>query len=539
MKGDHSGTEPAVTLKVFPQDPDVLWDPVDVTVRGNLLPGPVGPRVAVYDFNRDRDEVYPPATMVNGSFPDYDRDDFRFHQLNAYAITANAVEVAERELGRDLIWPFEASRLIVLPHAGERANAFYDQDTHSLQFYSFLRANGARPYHTCLSHDVVAHEAGHAILDAVRSRLIESFERESWALHEAVGDLTGMFAALEYPVVRDTILPVIDQPNLVTEIADAFDGERRPIRSLIGVPRDDWELVTTAHELSQKLTTCLYAALVDMVDLAGRHLNDPAEALGLARRALQRMFVRGLDFLPPADADFEHMARGMLAADTLAHASDAMGFRDALVREFVRYGVLAGPPADLVLDDSTWHGRPSTWPGVTPRDAYLFLDRHRKRLALHPQAEYRDFVVRDLLSVSRPAVREMSSVDQVILVYEYPVDVELSGAAFRQARGEWITLHGGGTLVFDAGGTLRYHCEMPVTRERVARVRGFLRDELGAGRLAVFQGSGDDELRVQAARQPHILLRGRGGMRMRSNAGARCPASRSGARRAGNGEGGH
>ena len=101
-------------VHVFPQDPEVTPDPVPIHVGGTLLAGPVGTRVAVYDFNRDRDEVYRPADPEDGEFPNYDTGDFRFHQLNCYGIVARAVEFTERELGHDVVWPFEASRLIVL-----------------------------------------------------------------------------------------------------------------------------------------------------------------------------------------------------------------------------------------------------------------------------------------------------------------------------------------------------------------------------------------------------------------------------------------
>jgi hypothetical protein len=44
-------------------------------------------------------------------------------------VASRAIELVELELGRSLGWGFEANRLLVLPHAGYMANAFYSDDT--------------------------------------------------------------------------------------------------------------------------------------------------------------------------------------------------------------------------------------------------------------------------------------------------------------------------------------------------------------------------------------------------------------------------
>jgi hypothetical protein len=125
----------AITIPIIVQDPRKTPNPVNVTVRGPLLAGPIGERLAVFDYNVDRDVVFPPATpKKDGSFPEYDLNDMRFHQLNTYAIAARAIELVELELGRPLRWGFEGSRLLVVPHAGILENAFYSAESHSLQF---------------------------------------------------------------------------------------------------------------------------------------------------------------------------------------------------------------------------------------------------------------------------------------------------------------------------------------------------------------------------------------------------------------------
>src|SRR5688572_17335679 len=256
-----------VTIPIIVQDPRKTPNPVNVKVRGPLLAGPIGERMAVFDYNVDRDVMFPPATpRRNGSFPDYDIDDMRFHQLNAYAIAARATELVELELGRPLRWGFEGSRLLIVPHAGTLENAFYSAESHSLQFYSFM-GNGRprRAYHTALAHDIVAHETGHALLDAVRPRYYEPFEPETSALHEAVGDLCAVFAALSHELIQRRVAGSLDRLNLLSEIAEGFEeagaGGWRSLRNLVDATPSDWKGTIEPHDLSLKLSSTIYLAL--------------------------------------------------------------------------------------------------------------------------------------------------------------------------------------------------------------------------------------------------------------------------------------
>ena len=83
-----------------------------------------------------------------------------------------------------------------MPRAGEWANAFYERGTRSLQFFSFVGTAGGR-VHTALSRDIVAHECGHALLDAVVPSLYDSSTPQSVAIHEAVADLVAVLMALD------------------------------------------------------------------------------------------------------------------------------------------------------------------------------------------------------------------------------------------------------------------------------------------------------------------------------------------------------
>jgi hypothetical protein len=517
----------AITIPIIVQDPRRTPNPVNVTVRGPLLAGPIGERMAVFDYNVDRDVVFPPATpRKDGSFPEYELNDMRFHQLNTYAIAARATELVEFELGRPLRWGFEGSRLLVVPHAGILENAFYSAESHSLQLYSFM-GNGRhrRAYHTALAHDIVSHETGHAILDAVRPRYYEPFEPETSALHEAVGDLCAIFAALSHEQIRHRVAGSLDRLNLLSEIAEGFEeaGARGwgSIRSLVDAKPSDWKDTIEPHDLSLKLSSTIYLALRKLHRTLMQRGQSKVHALETARTVIQRMAVRALDFLPPADCTLAEYAEAMLAADRATHLNDDEGYR-AIV-----HGVLAGrglvSRRQEAIDETRWLQYPPSWPRPSVRDAYLLLHANRNRLALAPHADQRDFIVRDVQLKRLPT--SPGEVAQIAIVYEYPLDVKL-GPKEAEAFGEhWITLRGGGTLVFDALGVLLYEARKPVTRERVDAAKRFL-IEGSAESVTVVGVSIEDDVRREAARRPWIAECSGSRLALRSNLAACCGRSR-------------
>ena len=523
---------PELALRVIPQHPRQTPDPVEVRVKGPLLRGPVGAHLAVFDYNRDMDRMVAAADpRPDGSFPDYDIEDFRFHQLNAYAVASRAIELVELELGRGLGWGFEASRLLVLPHAGYMANAFYSEDTHSLQFYSFQQPDGSI-YHTSLVHDIVAHETGHALLDAVRDRYTEANEPETAALHEAIGDLTAVMAALSHEVVRTDLLEQVGadlrEPNRLASIADDFGGTgpagSLSLRDLTSSrPPSAYAGVVEPHEPSLKLTTALWQALVGLYGANRGADEQPDAALELARKALQRMVVRALDYLPPADATFADFAVALLRADLFANPDDRRGYRALVAQALTAGGILDDPAAVLAetAPEPAWPELPSAWPRLTPTEAYVLLDNHRDQLALGRFPRYRDFVVTSFELTSKPP--DHTSLDAVILIYEYPVEVQLPQRRFGSLAGQWITIWGGGTLVFDSEGGLRHHARKPVTGPRVDRALEFLATIVGTA-LTEVHPTQDDQLRLAAARRPYLAEVGPDGLTIKANPAARCGA---------------
>jgi hypothetical protein len=260
--------------------------------------------------------------------------------------------------------------------------------------------------------------------------------------------------------------------------------------------------------------------------------GDHIAALRLARRALQRMVVRGLDYLPPADVTFAEFGTAMLKADQFANSDDEYDFRKIVESTLKAHFILNDTDVNLAYQQSStpWPHRPAGWPALTVGDAYAFLDKNRKRLALSTFRDYRDFVVRSVNRTAAPKERiqnrDQSGKDEtVVIVYEYPVDVELKGVNFGRYEGRWITVHGGGTLVFDAVGNLRHHARKAVTRDRINQILAFLKTGLGSGAIRPITDSLDDELRQGSIDGAWLLKMTSDRAVLRSNAAARCKFS--------------
>ena len=187
----------ARTLTVIAQDPAVKVGgsilTTELTIPAEeLLPGPCGYRVNVIDYDSSTDTLYRPAVfeqLPGGHIEDpfapgartkrsgrrprgYDRrllTDPRFHAQNVYAIVMRTLAQFEFALGRRVAWGSDGHQIHVAPHAFADANAFYSRDDRAI-FFGYFTGAGGKPVYTCLSHDVVAHESAHAILDGLRRR---------------------------------------------------------------------------------------------------------------------------------------------------------------------------------------------------------------------------------------------------------------------------------------------------------------------------------------------------------------------------------
>jgi hypothetical protein len=178
-----------------------------------LAPGPVGEYVEVVDFDPASGVFYHPVQLDNphllaqgGLGPSESNP--QFHQQMVYAVAMTTIRHFERALGRVALWADRrvahddgsyveqfVRRLRIYPHALRDRNAYYSPSKKALLFGYFPVASkdqhntpGTLVF-TCLSHDIIAHETTHALLDGVHPRFNEPTNPDVHAFHEAFADI--------------------------------------------------------------------------------------------------------------------------------------------------------------------------------------------------------------------------------------------------------------------------------------------------------------------------------------------------------------
>ena len=126
-------------------------------------------------------------------------------------------------------------------------NAYYSPAEKAVLFGYFpvelkdaLNAPGTLVF-TCLSHDIIAHEVTHALLDGVHPRFNEPVNEDVFAFHEAFADIVALFQHFSYPgVLRDQIAKTrgnLANENRLAQLAQQFGraaGRGGALRDALG-----------------------------------------------------------------------------------------------------------------------------------------------------------------------------------------------------------------------------------------------------------------------------------------------------------------
>jgi subtilisin family serine protease len=374
----------------------------------DLEPGPVGEYLEVVDTDA-KGATYDPVDLNDPRLLARDgwapsEGNAQFHQQMVYAVGMKTIGHFERALGRPVLWrprpvPDKPSddrtfvrRLQVRPHAIAQANAFYSPTEVALKFGYFdagsdaidVVAPGTRVY-TCVSHDIIAHETTHALLDGMFRRFNEPTNADVLAFHEGFADIVALMQHFTLPEVleaeiartRGDIRGRSRLGSLAVEFGHAT-GRRGALRDAIGRMQDgvwvpiepdpgDYLRTRTPHGRGAILVAAVFDAFTkiyasrtgDLIrlytggtgvlpegaihpDLVGRLAKEAAKSAG----HVLNMCIRALDYLPPVDVTFFEFLRALITADYDLVPDDDHKYRVAFVEAFRRRGILqAGRPA--------------------------------------------------------------------------------------------------------------------------------------------------------------------------------------------------
>ncbi len=202
-----------VTLTIVAQDPWVKGPDNSILTAEARVPavrtesGPRSHRFQVVDYDATAGQLLPPLSLATsvlrrpvrgplrqGRRPHDPQGDglSRPAGLRRGGAHSGRVRVCAR---RRLSWGFQGHELYLVPHAMEEANAFYSRDDRALLFGYFSGSGGdSEKVLTCLSHDIVAHETTHAILDGLRHRFLNPSLPDQAAFHEALADIVALLS---------------------------------------------------------------------------------------------------------------------------------------------------------------------------------------------------------------------------------------------------------------------------------------------------------------------------------------------------------
>lgn len=388
-------------LKIFPTDPTrAYWAARTATIlveNEPLTDGPTGERLEVVDYDGSAETFYDAvnldhrAILMEGGLAPTEADP-RFHQQMVYAVASRTLANFDRALGRriNMRKGSARTRLRLFPHAFRGQNAYYDRDLHAVLF-GYFAADPFQPgpnipgqtVFTCLSHDIIAHEMTHAIVDRLRRYFLEPTNIDVLAFHEGFADIVALLQHFSFQdLVADEIQSSradLHQPNALVELARQFGfatGGGQALRSALDDP--DARLyanVREAHARGSILVAAVFDGFLesyrsrvsDLIriatggsgELAPGHLHPDlvrriaAEAARCAQRQLE-MCIRAFDYLPPVDITFGDYLRAIVTADFELNPDDEWGQRAAIIEGFRRRGIYPDGVMSLAEESLRW-----------------------------------------------------------------------------------------------------------------------------------------------------------------------------------------
>ncbi|HEY4266152.1 MAG TPA: S8 family serine peptidase, partial [Micropepsaceae bacterium] len=439
---------------------DVRWE--------TLEPGPVGEYLEIVDADPASGACYAPVDLDDphllpqqGLAPT--ETDPRFHQQMAYAVASRTIEFFERALGRVALWaprtprlPGESERYVgrlrLYPHALRGANAYYSPDKKAL-LLGYFNASDSDPSEnapgslvfTAISHDIVAHETTHALLDGLHRRYIEATNPDVLAFHEGFADIVALFQHFTMPEALKTQIARtrgdLGRQSLLGALAVQFGhatGNYGALRDAIGTcdengvwhphqPKTtDYTNATEPHDRGAVLVAAVFDAFLqlyrartaDLIRLAtggtgilgeGALPDDltdrlAEEAATVARHCLE-ICIRGLDYCPPVDITFHDYLRAVITADRDIAQDDPLGYRVAFVSAFRARGISSLDVRSISSDSLAWEPPPLQIGRLADVLKKLRLDwdlksnrEHAYRASRHNAAIFHRWLVSDAVS---------------------------------------------------------------------------------------------------------------------------------------------
>ncbi len=513
------------SLRVVAQDPSVknggkiLTTSLSIPAE-SLEPGPRGARIQIIDYDSHNRTLYRPRKrgihrdVLGESWTNTDiMDNPEFHAQNVYTIAMATLFRFESSLGRHVSWEFNQSahQLKIAPHAFMDGNAFYSRADQCLAFGYFKGARN-RWIHTCLSHDIVAHETTHALLDGIRPFFDRPSSPDQAAFHEGFSDIVAILSILQVnEVVNFALGPDADKyrgmiessrftfdalrKNTLLSLAEQVGAEltqsrHTSLRASLNLPPGDYLDDPDRQEPHSRGEIIVAAVLRAFLKVWVRRLEpiighksrlaNKGKVVEEGTRAaghLLNMVIRALDYMPPTDMMFADYLSALVTADIETYASDEpFHYRKTLIECFAEYGI---EPASKNGDEyGQWrpppsiprHGFSHAEPMRSdPEAVFRFVWENRRFFNIHPEAFTRILSVRPVTRTGHDGFVVRETVAECLQTLEIKAS-ELGRLGIDKPTDmpdeTRLKLYGSNSLVFDEFGNLKYDIGASVASRR-------------------------------------------------------------------------
>lgn len=515
----NPGGRRSVSLTIVAQDPSILGtDGAVLTATVNVPsvraePGPRTHRFHVVNYDPEAGTVGPPLLAFDNRslvdrFPNPARTglaDHAFHAQNMYAIAARTLERFESALGRRVPWGFGSHQLYLVPHAMQEPNAFYSDDDNGLYFGLFTGSSGRTSF-AALSHDIVAHETSHAILDGLRRGFAEPGLPDQAAFHEALADIVALLSVFS---MREVVSYAIDttgrsrrisvtrvtadalRETVLFGLAEQFGRElsdrEQSLRSSVHLDPftnwiDDpsWE---EPHRRGEVLVAAVARSLLEMWVRRLAPITEGAQTIDRERTAeegakaadhLLSMVIRAIDYTPPGEFEFADFLDALLTADNEVAPDDRYNYREGLIVAFGSYGIelpeqriihLAGavrPTYDHFNYDALRSQREEAyrflWENAELFELPIRYYTHVDSIDLAARVGIDGFIVREAV-FTYSQLLEATAAEFARLAEDQHARFVLPDGLDRQTP---IQIRGAGTVILDQFGRPKYHQTKPL-----------------------------------------------------------------------------
>lgn len=511
-------------LTIIAQDPSIknsdgkiIRTQVDIPYE-ELSPGPRGYRLNIIDYDSTQRVFYKPF-LITGTEDLFENvpdskllTDPRFHAQNVYTIVMRLLARFEFAFGRRVAWGSNSHQLNISPHAFADANAFYSSDDSGL-FFGYFASDKGKIIFTCLSHDIIAHETTHALLDGIRKAYTTPSYPDQDGFHEGFADSIAILSVFslkdvvkillndgldsEKYIKKDKLTASSLKNNVLLKLAKEFGSEisghsfealrsavlKKPSKVALKDP-----LYQEPHIRGEILSSAILNSFIEVwikrlnswlpekddKILINRVVEDASDAA----EHLLTMCIRALDYCPVVDITFNEFLTSLLTVDMeLLNDDGKYKYRDILREQFSRWGLESINTKNAKVDSSDELG---IWERITSKfglnydcvhkesletdryETFKFLWENRKVLGMYEDAFTQIISLRKSLRVAPDGF----VLKETICEYTQTIEIEAKNLSQINKKilkplgmddNSLIKMHGGGVLIFDDFGQLKYH----------------------------------------------------------------------------------